>query len=140
MAPARPPWACDGARHEGSPRSETNLDDHSLTASTQLVQDGWEVETSEPKTDSRFRVVALDDDTVNALKRHREQLDTDREEWGSAWVETGMVFTQEDGSWLHPGKVTDLFERLVAASGLPPIRLHDLQCQRSRDSAQSLIL
>jgi hypothetical protein len=23
--------------------------------------------------------------------------------------------------------VTDLFERLVAASGLPPIRLHDLQ-------------
>ncbi|MEE1763536.1 hypothetical protein [Streptomyces sp. SP18BB07] len=29
-----------------------------------------------------------------------------------------MVFTQEDGSWLHPGKVTDLFERLVAASGL----------------------
>ncbi|MBQ0827344.1 tyrosine-type recombinase/integrase [Streptomyces sp. RG38] len=42
-------------------------------------------------------------------------------------METGLVFTQEDGSWLHPGKVTDLFERLVAASGLPPIRLHDLR-------------
>jgi integrase len=72
-------------------------------------------------------VVALDDDTVSVLKRHREQQDADREEWGTAWVETGMVFTQEDGSWLHPGKVTDLFERLVAASGLPPIRLHDLR-------------
>lgn len=45
---------------------------------------------------------------------------------GSAWVNTGPVFTQE-GSRLHPGKVTDLFERLVAASGLPPIRLHDLR-------------
>ena len=111
----------------GQPWSETNLDDHSLTVSAQLVQDGWEVETSEPKTDSGFRVVALDDDTVNVLKRHREQQDADREEWGSAWVDTGMVFTQEDGSWLHPGKVTDLFERLVAASGLPPIRLHDLR-------------
>ncbi|MEW2587973.1 tyrosine-type recombinase/integrase [Streptomyces virginiae] len=44
-----------------------------------------------------------------------------------AWVNTGLVFTQEDGSWLHPGKVTDLFERLVAASRLPPIRLHDLR-------------
>jgi len=109
------------------PWSETNLDDHSLTVSAQLVQDGWEVETSEPKTDSGFRVVALDDDTVNVLKQHREQQDADREEWGSAWVETGMVFTQEDGSWIHPGKVTDLFERLVAASGLPPIRLHDLR-------------
>lgn len=55
-------------------------------------------------------MVALDDGTVNVLKRHREQQDTDREEWESAWVETGMVFTQEDGSWLRPGKVTDLFE------------------------------
>lgn len=99
----------------------------SAVVSAQLVQDGWEVETSEPKTDSGFRVVALDDDTVNVLKRHREQQDADREEWGSAWVETGMLFTQEDGSWLHPGKLTDLFERLVAASGLPPIRLHDLR-------------
>ncbi|OKI34020.1 integrase [Streptomyces sp. CB03578] len=42
-------------------------------------------------------------------------------------MNTGLVFTQEDGSWLYPGKVTDLFERLVAASGLPPIRLHDLR-------------
>ncbi|GAA2676851.1 tyrosine-type recombinase/integrase [Streptomyces lunalinharesii] len=111
----------------GQPWSETNLDTHSLTVSSQLVQDGWEVETSDPKTDSGFRVVALDNDTVNVLKRHRERQDADREEWGSAWVETGHVFTQEDGSWLHPGKVTDLFERLVAASSLPPIRLHDLR-------------
>ncbi|MET8592442.1 tyrosine-type recombinase/integrase [Streptomyces sp. NPDC005078] len=111
----------------GQPWSETNLDTHSLTVSAQLVQDGWGVETSEPKTDSGFRVVALDDDTVGVLKQHRQRQDADREQWGPAWVETGLVFTQEDGSWLHPGKVTDLFERLVAASGLPPIRLHDLR-------------
>ncbi|MFI8102615.1 tyrosine-type recombinase/integrase [Streptomyces sp. NPDC086023] len=111
----------------GQPWSETNLDRHSLTVTGQLVQDGWEVEASEPKTDSGFRVVALDDDTVGVLERHRKQQEADRLEWGSAWVNTGLVFTQEDGSWLHPGKVTDLFERLVAASGLPPIRLHDLR-------------
>lgn len=111
----------------GQPWSETNLDTHSLTVSSQLVQDGWEVEASDPKTDSGYRVVALDDDTVDVLKRHRERQDKAREKWGTAWVETGHVFTQEDGSWLHPGKVTDLFERLVAASGLPPIRLHDLR-------------
>lgn len=70
--------------------------------------------------------MVLDDDTVDVLERHRKQQMADREEWASAWVETGLVFTQEDGSWLHPGKVTDLFERLVSASGLPPIRLHDL--------------
>ncbi len=111
----------------GQPWSETNLDTHFLTVSTQLVQDGWEVEASEPKTDSGYRVVALDDDTVGVLERHRKQQDADREEWGSAWVETDHVFTQENGTWLHPGKVTDLFERLVSTSGLPPIRLHDLR-------------
>ncbi|MFF7155333.1 tyrosine-type recombinase/integrase [Streptomyces sp. NPDC008139] len=111
----------------GQPWSETNLDANSLTVSAQLVQDGWQVETSEPKTDSGFRVIALDNDTVEVLKRHRERQEADREQWASAWAETGLVFTQEDGSWLHPGKVTDLFERLVVASGLPPIRLHDLR-------------
>ncbi|MGW6460289.1 tyrosine-type recombinase/integrase [Streptomyces sp. NPDC055078] len=111
----------------GQPWSETNLDRHSLTVTGQLVQDGWDVESSEPKTDSGFRVVALDDDTVGVLEQHRKQQDADRAEWGSAWVHTGLVFTQENGSWLHPGKVTDLFERLVVASGLPPIRLHDLR-------------
>ncbi|MFC8863112.1 tyrosine-type recombinase/integrase [[Kitasatospora] papulosa] len=111
----------------GQPWSETNLDTHSLTVSSQLVQDGWDIEASDPKTDSGYRVVALDDDTVDVLKRYRERQGQDREKWGTAWVETGHVFTQEDGSWLHPGKVTDLFERLVAASSLPPIRLHDLR-------------
>ncbi len=99
----------------GQPWSETNLDRHSLTVTGQLVQDGWEVEASEPKTDSGFRVVALDDDTVDVLKRHRERQEADRVEWGSAWVNTGLVFTQEDSSWLHPGKVTDLFECLGRA-------------------------
>lgn len=111
----------------GQPWSETNLDTHSLTVSSQLVQDGWDIEASDPKTDSGYRVVALDDDTVDVLKRYRKRQSRDREKWGTAWIETGHVFTQEDGSWLHPGKVTDLFERLVAASGLPPIRLHDLR-------------
>ncbi|MBP2359930.1 hypothetical protein JOF59_002330 [Streptomyces clavifer] len=111
----------------GQPWSETNLDTHSLTVSSQLVQDGWGIEASDPKTDSGYRVVALDDDTVDVLKRYRERQGQDRKKWGTAWVETGHVFTQEEGSWLHPGKVTDLFERLVAASGLPPIRLRDLR-------------
>ncbi len=91
------------------------------------MQDGWGVEASDPKTDSGYRVVALDDDTVDVLKRHRARQEADRQEWGTAWVGTGNVFPQEGRPWLHPGKVTDLFERLVAASGLPPIRLHDLR-------------
>ncbi|MEU6811044.1 tyrosine-type recombinase/integrase [Streptomyces sp. NPDC046831] len=119
MAPDRLPRPASGEAC-GQPWSETKLDDHSLTVSARLVQDGWEVETSEPKTDSGFRVVAVDDDTVSVLEAAPRT--AGRRPRG---VGTGMVFTQEDGYWLHHGKVTDLFERLVAASGLPPSRLYD---------------
>jgi integrase len=99
----------------------------SLAVATQLVQDGWEVIEAAPKTNSGIRVIALDGETNEDLKAHREQQERDRLEWGDAWVETGRIFTEEDGSLLHPGKVSDLFERLVAEAGLPPIRLHDLR-------------
>ncbi len=64
----------------GQPWSETNLDTHFLTVSSQLVQEGWDVETSDPKTDSGYRVIALDDDTVEVLKLHRERQGADREQ------------------------------------------------------------
>lgn len=99
----------------------------SLAIATQLVQDGWEVHEGAPKTDSGLRLIALDDDTNEGLRSHRAHQQREREAWGEGWQETGRIFTQEDGSLLHPGKVSDLFERLVQAAGLPPIRLHDLR-------------
>lgn len=79
-----------------------------------------------PKTDAGARSIALDSDTVQALKRHRARQDSDRERWGSAWVETGRVFTRENGEPLHPANVTRRFIELYEEIGLPPIRLHDL--------------
>ncbi len=99
----------------------------SLTIATQLVQDGWEVYEGAPKTDSGIRVIALDEETDRGLDIHKVSQQEEQEAWGDGWQDTGRIFTQEDGSLLHPGKVSDLFERLVAASGLPPIRLHDLR-------------
>ncbi|MFI1953117.1 tyrosine-type recombinase/integrase [Streptomyces xinghaiensis] len=98
-----------------------------LSVATQLVQDGWEIVEGAPKTDSGIRIIALDAESNRDLEAHRRRQDKARKKWGSAWQETGRIFTDEDGSWLHPGKVSDMFERLVAAAGLPPVRLHDLR-------------
>ncbi|OCC11477.1 site-specific integrase [Streptomyces sp. PTY087I2] len=99
----------------------------SLAIATQLVQDGWEVHEGAPKTNSGIRLIALDDDTNDGLLTHKTRQQREREAWGEGWQDTGRIFTQEDGSLLHPGKVSDLFERLVKAADLPPIRLHDLR-------------
>jgi integrase len=98
-----------------------------LTVATQLVQDGWAVLEGPPKTSSGVRTIPLDDETVELLEAHRFRQEEEKRKWGAGWKDTGRIFTEEDGSWLHPGKITDLFERLVAEAGLPPIRLHDLR-------------
>ncbi|MFD3379050.1 MULTISPECIES: hypothetical protein [unclassified Streptomyces] len=88
---------------------------------------GWEVYEDDPKTDAGARTIDFDSDTVQALTRHRAQQDKDREKWGSAWVETGRVFTRENGELLHPANVTRRFIELYEEIGLPPVRLHDLR-------------
>ncbi|MFJ3747934.1 hypothetical protein ACIPV8_28230 [Streptomyces albidoflavus] len=82
--------------------TDTNLDAGLIAVAKQLVVDGWEVYEDDPKTDVGARTIALDSDTVHALKRHRAQQDKDRKEWENAWVETGRVFTKENGELLPP--------------------------------------
>ncbi|WP_435811600.1 site-specific integrase, partial [Streptomyces decoyicus] len=106
---------------------DTHLDAGRITVAKQLVVSGWEVYEDDPKTDAGARTIALDSDTVRALKRHRAQQDKDCEEWDSAWVETGRVFTKENGEMLHPANVTRRFIELREEIDLPPIRLHDLR-------------
>lgn len=51
---------------------------------------------------------------------------SDRAIWGSGYLDGDLVFCREDGSFMHPDLFTQTFDRLVALSGLPRIRLHDL--------------
>uniref|UniRef100_A0AAU2V5N3 Tyr recombinase domain-containing protein n=1 Tax=Streptomyces sp. NBC_00003 TaxID=2903608 RepID=A0AAU2V5N3_9ACTN len=64
------------------------------------------------------------------LKRCQERQQEQKRERlarGDIWFDTGKVFTEDDGSWLHPDKVSAAFERILARTGLPPINLRDLR-------------
>ncbi|MEU8319808.1 tyrosine-type recombinase/integrase [Nonomuraea sp. NPDC048881] len=114
---------------------EVDLNGHSLTVNWQLVQLAWQVHEGTPKTDASVRTIALDTDTVQVLRAHRQQQLQERLAMGEAWIDTGFVFTQPDGNRLHPQHVSDQFLWLAYLAGLPPIRLHDL-----RHGAASLML
>jgi integrase len=58
---------------------------------------------------------------------NKARQDKERAAWGSAWQDTGKVFTKEDGSWLHPETVSESFRRILATTDLPPITLRDLR-------------
>ena len=106
---------------------DIDLDSGLLTVSSNRVQLGWEVEESDPKSDSSDASVSLDSATVAVLRAWRELQQKEHLAWGLAWTDTGHVFTHEDGTPLHPAHATARFERIAFEAGLPPIRLHDLR-------------
>jgi integrase len=114
---------------------DVNLEAAAVTVRRQRVQLGWQVHEDDPKSEAGGRTVALDAGTVEALRTHRRRQREERMRWGPAWVDSGKVFTRENGEALHPATITDLFHALAAAADLPPIRLHDL-----RHGAASLML
>ncbi|MDT0377321.1 site-specific integrase [Streptomyces sp. DSM 42041] len=107
--------------------TDIDLDAGLLTVAKQIVQDGWTVYEDDPKTDSGARTIALDSRTEMVLREHRARQLKERMAAGAAWTDTGRIFTQEDGNWLRPSKVTDHFMEMVEEIGLPPVRLHDLR-------------
>ncbi|MBF6048140.1 tyrosine-type recombinase/integrase [Streptomyces sp. NRRL B-1677] len=111
----------------GQAWTDIDLDRGLLTVAKGIVVDNWEAYESDPKTDGSAATIALDDKTVEALRVHRARQNEERLVWGAAWKDTGKVFTQEDGSWLHPETVSNTFRRILATTDLPPISLRDLR-------------
>ncbi|MFC7757530.1 tyrosine-type recombinase/integrase [Catellatospora bangladeshensis] len=111
-----------GLRH-----ADVDLTGHRLIITNQIAQHGWQPVQKKPKTGAGDRVVTLDDYSAEVLHLHLTRQATLKRLRGTAWHDTGMVFTDPGGKPLHPATVTDLFRQLADACGLPPIRLHDLR-------------
>jgi hypothetical protein len=73
------------------------------------------------------RVIALDPATVEVLKAQAARQGDERKNWDEGWVETGLVFTAENGEALDPESVSRYFRQAVKKAMLPTIRLHDLR-------------
>jgi hypothetical protein len=53
------------------------------------------------------------------LHEHRRRQLEGRMEWGPAWVDSGRVFTRENGEQLRSGTVTGRFVQLAEEADLP---------------------
>jgi integrase len=107
--------------------TDVDFDKGRLSVRRARVSSGGVVVLSEPKTRRSRRVVALDQTTTAALREHRTRQLEERLAWGAAWVDTGFVFTREDGTPLHPESLSKMFQWRVRRAGLPRIRFHDLR-------------
>ncbi|MFF0372601.1 tyrosine-type recombinase/integrase [Micromonospora sp. NPDC005087] len=88
---------------------------------------GYKPITKPVKSRAGERVVPLADDTVNVLRANPARRNAWKLVSGSDWPDTGNFFLRPDGQPWHPETITQRFDNLVAASDLPPVRLHDLR-------------
>jgi integrase len=111
-----------------------------IRVSAEIVVDGWTPIETAPKTDGSAGIVKIDAGTVAVLLEHRERQRAERAAWNERaarereqgkdspdWVDTGKMFTDESGEWLHPDVVSKAFRRIADGAGLPPINLRDLR-------------
>lgn len=75
------------------------------------------------KTRTSRRCLELDTDTEDVLEAWCDRQRNDGHHVGTR----DSMFTNTDGEPLHPESISQLFARIVARSGLPPIRFHDLR-------------
>jgi integrase len=107
--------------------SDVDLGAGCLTIGQTLVVVNYKLAFSEPKTVAGKRTLALDPQTVTALRSHWARQAEERLVWGGEWQDTGLVFTREDGSPIHPERLSKWFDQRVNAAKLPRITFHGLR-------------
>lgn len=96
----------------------------SITVNVALIQVGSKLVWGKPKTKAGERVVGLDSDSVKAGKAHQSRRRRERLAAGTAWTDSGRMFTTEHGSALNPDWISRRFKALAAEAGVPVIKFH----------------
>lgn len=106
---------------------DVHLDSKRLSVRHTIVSVGYKITPSDPKTARGERTIDLDERTIAVLIEHRDAQREARALVGDGYVDHGLVFTRPTGEPLQPDTVTQAFDRRVARTDVPRIRLHDLR-------------
>jgi integrase len=107
--------------------ADLDLDHRQLMIVRARTTAGYQIFEGPPKSAASTRTIALDRHTIAVLRQHARRQRRECDTAPGRWHDTGYVFTNRHGNPLHPGFLTHRLAALVAAAGLPPIRLHDLR-------------
>jgi integrase len=112
-----------------------DLDGARLSVEQQLVPTKGGASFGPPKSRRSRRTIALDPETVDALRRHRETQLLERDFAGPAYTDRDLVFADPLGGTIHPRRLTKSFSQHRKAAGIPGGSLHVL-----RHTAATLML
>lgn len=106
---------------------DVDLQRREIHVRQQLVSVGGTVMAGPPKTAAGRRTIAMDPFTEQVLRKHegRQRYLAIQHNWEI--TPQTLLFTSPEGKTIDPVVASRRFGRLVAQSGLPHMRLHDLR-------------
>jgi integrase len=106
-----------------------------LRVSRQLKREGSRLVTTDTKTSLSRRAVNLPAQMLTTLLAHEARQASERDRLGTAWIESGYVFTSSIGTPIDPRNLYREFRKVCRSAGLGDWHPHEL-----RHSAASLML
>jgi integrase len=104
-----------------------DLDGARLAVDQQLVPTRGGCTFGPPKSARSRRTVALDPQTVDMLRTHRETQLLERDFAGPAYTDRDLVFADALGGSTHPQRLTEWFSKHRKAAGVTTGSLHTLR-------------
>ncbi|MBI5738845.1 MAG: site-specific integrase [Mycolicibacterium neoaurum] len=106
---------------------DIDVHDKRLSVRHTVLNVAYKIVIADVKTPMSRRTVDLDPRTLAVLKTWKRAQVEERVALGVRPGDDSLVFAEPDGTPIHPDSYSQYFERLVAASNVPRIRLHDLR-------------
>jgi integrase len=104
-----------------------DFDGARLEISQQLLATQGGLSFGPPKSRRSRRTIALDSETVTALREHREVQLAEREFAVDSYEDSDLVFADELGRPIHPDQLSKLFKHHRKAAGIPTGSVHVLR-------------
>jgi integrase len=106
---------------------DVDLDRRRLSVHQAVIAVAYAVQIADVKTGSSRRRIDLDPRTIAVLRSWRKRQLEERLALGEHYEDLGLVISCPEGTPIHPDLFSKTFDRMVARSGLPVIRLHELR-------------
>lgn len=107
---------------------DLDLDARTLSVVQTITNVDGKLVFGKPKTSKSVRLISIDERTASLIRQHRRSQREEQIAMGPDWGNDGdLAFTDEAGDPIRPEWFSKEFGRLVATSGVPRIRLHDVR-------------
>ncbi len=104
-----------------------DVGENCLVVRQAVIEQRGRIMITTPKTEKGARRVALSPDVMEVMSLHLERQEAERHLLGAAWPDSGLVFTSEVGTLLHPRNFTRTWHTLQKNAGVRKVKLHDLR-------------